>query len=133
MIVDSSVWIDALARRPTPAAARFKDVVAGGDAIYLLPCILQEILQGANSTERWAALAGILVKVPVLVVPDPVDTARQAARLHAKCRWSGHTPRSPFDCLIAASCVESGQVLMHADRDFDAIARIEPALKALRI
>jgi hypothetical protein len=133
VIVDSSVWIDALARRPTPAAARFSDAVAGGESVHLLPCILQEVLQGANSDKRWAALAGILVKVPVLVVPDPVDTARRAARLYARCRWSGHTPRSPFDCLIAASCIEFDQVLMHADRDFDAIARIEPALKALRV
>jgi hypothetical protein len=133
VIVDSSVWIDALARRPTPAAARFGDAVAGGESVHLLPCILQEVLQGANSAERWAALAGILVKVPVLVVPDPVDIARQAARLYARCRWSGLTPRSPFDCLIAASCIEFDEMLLHSDRDFDAIARIEPALKALRV
>lgn len=133
MIVDSSVWIDALARRPTLAASRFRDAVAGGESVHLLPCILQEVLQGANSAERWAALAGILIKVPVLVVPDPVETARRAAYLYARCRWSGYTPRSPFYCLIAASCIEFDQLLMHSDRDFDAIARVEPALKALRV
>jgi predicted nucleic acid-binding protein len=133
VIADSSVWIDALASRPTVAKSRFDNAVASGESIHLLPCILQEILQGASSAERLTALAGLLVKVPILVVPDPVETARQAARLYARCRWSGYTPRSPLDCLIAASCIELDQPLMHSDRDFDAIARIEPRLKAVRV
>lgn len=133
MIVDSSIWIDALSRKQTEATLRLREVVANGEQVLLLPCIIQEVLQGSNNAERWAALAGILAKLPVLRVADPAETARRAAWIYARSRWSGHTPRSPIDCLIAASCVESREVLLHSDRDFDAIARIEPALKAVRV
>ena len=49
--------------------------------------------------------------------------------LYARCRWQGITIRSPNDCLIAACAVEAGEPLLHADRDFERIAAIEPRLR----
>jgi predicted nucleic acid-binding protein len=34
-----------------------------------------------------------------------------------------------IDCLIAASCIELDQPLLHRDSDFDRIARIESSLR----
>ena len=57
------------------------------------------------------------------------ETARHAALLYARCRWRSITIRSPNDCLIAACAIEAEQPLLHADRDFERIASIEPRLK----
>jgi predicted nucleic acid-binding protein len=51
--------------------------------------------------------------------------------LYARCRWRGITIRSPNDCVIAACAIEAGDSLLHADRDFEAIAAIEPRLQLL--
>lgn len=133
MIVDSSLWVDYFDRRSSRAASALELLAANGHPWSVLPCILQEVLQGAGNPDHWSAILRLLDKVPILIVPDAVQSARDAARLYARCRWSGITPRSPNDCLIVASCVALDQPLMHSDRDFDAIARIEPRLKAVRV
>jgi predicted nucleic acid-binding protein len=62
------------------------------------------------------------------VPADPADLARSAALLYAHCRWSGFTPRSGNDCLIACCAIDADEPLLHEDRDFESIARVEPAL-----
>ena len=71
---------------------------------------------------------GVMVALVVANSDDPRRTAVLAAGLYARCRWAGFTIRSANDCLIAASCIELGQPLLHRDSDFDRIAAIEPAL-----
>lgn len=41
----------------------------------------------------------------------------------------GVTVRSANDCLIAASCIEFDEPLLHLDRDFERIADVEPKLR----
>ena len=36
------------------------------------------------------------------------------------------TPRSQIDCLIAAVAVRVGVAVLHADRDYESIARLSP-------
>lgn len=68
-------------------------------------------------------------ELPSLAPPDVMATHGAAAELYARCRWQGVTPRSPHDCLIAQTAIEHGVRLLHDDRDFAAIARVEPKLK----
>jgi hypothetical protein len=51
-----------------------------------------------------------------------------AAPVSIAARSAGFTPRSGNDCLIACCAMEAGQPLLHEDRDFRSIAKIEPAL-----
>jgi predicted nucleic acid-binding protein len=60
--------------------------------------------------------------------PDPRLLHRRAAALYARCRWSGFTPRSGNDCLIAGQAIESREPLLHDDRDFVRMEAVEPAL-----
>jgi len=62
------------------------------------------------------------------LLPATVDTHPRAGELYARCRWQGVTVRSPHDCPIAALAVEHDLPLLHDDRDFGRIARIEPRL-----
>ena len=70
-----------------------------------------------------AALDGCeeLMQLPRVDVED-------AAAIYRLCRRAGRTVRSPNDCLIAAIALEHGALLVHNDRDFVALAQVEPAL-----
>ena len=122
MIVDTSALIDWLLRRETPATVKLSEAMQRKEDIAILPCILQEALQGARSPVVLADLAEELNVFAMLLVKDPPRIAKSAAEVYARCRWMGFTPRSPNDCLIAASCIELDQPLLHSDRDFEQIA-----------
>jgi len=64
----------------------------------------------------------------MIVQRDAARAARDAAHLYARCRWAGVTPRSANDCLIAVLAMEASLPILHQDRDFPAIAKIEPRL-----
>jgi predicted nucleic acid-binding protein len=56
---------------------------------------------------------------------EPADY-EAAAGLFRACRRHGETVRNLVDCLIAAVALRVGAALIHADSDFDAIARTTP-------
>lgn len=128
MIADSSVWIDYL-RSGRGRAVDALDEALRERRVVLLPVILQEVLQGADSPRRFAAWQRAFDAVPVAHTAEPQFTAIHAAGLYARCRWAGITVRSADDCLIAASCIELDEPLLHLDRDFERIAEIEPRLR----
>ena len=131
MIADSSVWTNWLCRGDSWALLRLDQALARRD-VLMLPVILQEILQGAATEDRFRAWQRALAVLPVGLVTDPAATAVHAAGLYARCRWAGLTIRSANDCLIAAACIELGQPLLHQDGDFERIAAIEPTLQLER-
>jgi len=128
MLVDSSVWIPFLRGDDAPGVALLVTALKRGDAVWLAPPILQEVLQGADNAERFDRWDRDLGELPLLTEPDPRATARKAALLYARCRWAGITPRSANDCLIAVHALSHNVPLLQNDRDFVAIARVEPAL-----
>jgi predicted nucleic acid-binding protein len=130
MLVDSSVWIDFLRGSEQPEAVFLREALQRGDPIWLAPPVLQEVLQGAESAARFSKWDDVLGELP-MVENDLRGITREAALLYARCRWRAFTPRSANDCLIAAYAVRFELPLLHRDRDFERIARIEPKLKLL--
>ncbi len=128
VLVDSAVWIDLLRNQTTPQTDALRKLLVTNDAA-LAPVIYQEILQGAASANRLAKLREYFSTLPFLLPTHPIKTYEKAAELYAHCRFRGYTPRSPHDCLIARIAVEHSVRLLHDDRDFDAIASVEPKLK----
>jgi predicted nucleic acid-binding protein len=131
MLVDSSVWIDFLRATETTETRLLVESMRGGDPVWTAPPILQEVLQGADTPQRFTKWDRILGELPLVNEPDMRALTRQAARLYATCRWKGITPRSANDCLIATYAIRSEMPLLHSDRDFVAIAKIEHRLKLL--
>jgi predicted nucleic acid-binding protein len=127
ILVDSSVWIDLLRNKSTPRTQRLRDLLNSNQAA-IAPVIYQEILQGASSPENFARLRDYFSTLPFLVPLDPIGTYEHAGELYGRCRRCGITPRSPHDCLIACIAIEHGTPLLHDDKDFEAIARVEPRL-----
>jgi predicted nucleic acid-binding protein len=132
-LVDTSVWIDFLRGRKVAHVAALRTLLEGEETVGTAPIILQEILQGADSDrtfDRWLQYFADLV----CYLPGDLEAAHvAAARLFQRCRRTGKTPRSSNDCLIAMIAVEHGLVLLHNDRDFDAIGAAEPALRSYRL
>ena len=129
MIVDSSVWIDYFRKLITPQSQRVLTSLQSSEPVFLLDVIYQEVLQGAKSPESYLQLQNQLDRVQSLAIEDTRELHRQAAMLYARCRWQGITIRSPNDCLIAAAALEAKMPVLTLDKDFTAIARIEPKLK----
>ena len=130
VLVDSSVWIDLLRDVQTAQTFALRQLLPIGEAA-LAPVIYQEILQGAASPERFTRLKRYFRTLPFLNPVHPVETWEAAADLYVRCRLRGFTPHSPHDCLVARIAVEHKVPLLHDDRDFEALAGVEPRLKFL--
>ena len=128
MLVDSSVWIAYLRGDNLVEVEFLAEALEQGAPVWLAPPILQEVLQGADSPDRFARWDRVLGELPMVIAPDAREAARSAAHLYARCRWAGVTPRSANDCLIAMHAILGGTPLLYRDRDFDLIAEVEPKL-----
>jgi predicted nucleic acid-binding protein len=89
--------------------------------------IFQEVLQGIRHDAQVEAMRERMWRTLILE-PRELSTYEIAAQLHRRARSKGLTIRSPNDCLIAAIALEHGALLVHNDRDFLALAEVEPAL-----
>jgi predicted nucleic acid-binding protein len=66
-----------------------------------------------------------LLNCHILSEPLPLSHFEYAAEIYRMmARVNGFTPRSAVDCLIAAIAILNHVPLLHADRDFDFIAKI---------
>ena len=133
MLVDSSVWIAYLRGDNLVEVALLSEALERGEPVWLAPPILQEVLQGADSPDRFTRWNRVLGELPMVIVPDPREAARSAAHLYARCRWAGVIPRSANDCLIATHAIHASMPLLHRDRDFGLIAGVEPKLMLVAV
>ncbi len=127
VLVDSTVWIDLLRGRQTATVKRLRRAIELGEAA-VAPVIVQEILQGAADARAFERLAHRFSALPMLESGNPLALHIAAARLYARARWQGITPRSPHDCLIATIAVAHVVPLLHDDQDFERLAEVEKKL-----
>jgi len=128
ILVDAAVWIDLLRNRETVPAARLRKLIELGEAAAA-PVIVQEVLQGAANPASSAKLRRYFTGIPLLGSSRTVALHVAAAELYARARWRAITPRSPNDCLIAATAIDEDVLLLHDDRDYERLAAIDPRLK----
>lgn len=132
VLVDTTVWIDLLRAVQSPAVATLRRLLEEG-SVVTTPVVVQEILQGASNPASLQRLRAHFLSLP-MVEPLPGGlTYAAAGELYARCRWQGLTPRSPHDCLIAQTAIDHGVALLHDDRDFTALARVDPRLQLLAV
>jgi len=126
LLLDSSVWIDSHLGRVTEAT-RFVEAREDQEEIATTGIIFQEVLQGIRQQAEFERMRQVMWSALILQ-PRELSTYEVAAQLHRTARAAGLTIRSPNDCLIAAIALEHGALLVHNDRDFLALAQVEPAL-----
>jgi len=119
ILVDSSAWIEFLRDTGSGVCERVTAVLA--EDVAICDPIRMEILAGARDEQHLAALRGLLARASV--VPTGAVDYEDAAALYRTCRRRGETARRLIDCLIAAVAIRSDLALLHADSDFDVLAR----------
>ena len=118
VIVDSSVWIDAL-WGTINRHSQWLNQSIGNERIGLTSVILCEVLQGTRTDAQFEQTRRRLLELAVYE-SFTADMSVAAARNFRFLRNRGLTIRKPIDCMIATFCIESGYRLLHRDRDFEA-------------
>lgn len=124
MLVDTSVWIDFLGGRDTETVALLERAIADREALALCGIVLTEILQGIRDDAEYRATKAQLALLTLLPMDPRVFLL--GADVYRALRKSGVTIRRTNDCLIAAVALTYEVPLLHADVDFDRIARVFP-------
>jgi predicted nucleic acid-binding protein len=117
VIVDTSVWIDALRGNVNPQSLWLRSAIANRD-IGLTSLVLCEVLQGVSSSSQFRGFREDLLQFPVFETGS-AKLAIASAQNYRTLRQKGYTIRRTIDCIIATFCVEHGHQLLHNDRDFD--------------
>ena len=124
-VVDSSVWIDFFNNKSSTQIEKVKSLIpttAAKGFIYILPVILQEVLQGIQDDKLYPIVEENLFGFKMIEY-NGYELALKAADLYRFLRKKGLTIRKANDCLIAAICIENNFSIIHNDKDFDNIAK----------
>jgi len=121
ILADTSAWVEYLRKTGTDANLRMRGLFEGRD-LAITDVVLMEVLAGARDHRDRRNLHRLLGRCPYLRTEAPLDFER-AADIGAACRRGGSAVRQLTDCLIAAVAIRTGARVLHADRDFETIAR----------
>jgi predicted nucleic acid-binding protein len=124
ILADTSAWVEFLRGTGSEANLRLRGLL-GSDELATTDVVLMEVLAGARDATHRDRLRALLARCRFVPTEGPRDY-EDAADLYRACRRAGETVRPLTDCLIACVAVRAGVALLHADRDFDAIARRVP-------
>ncbi|MFT3714562.1 MAG: PIN domain nuclease [Gordonia sp. (in: high G+C Gram-positive bacteria)] len=125
ILVDTSAWVEYLRDTDDPVVGELKSLIQAGAELATSEPIIMELLAGADTPLRDAAITRLTNGLPLLSVDTALDY-RAAAQLFVASRAAGHRIRSLNDCLIAAIAVRHGVPLLHRDRDFAYLAQVTP-------
>lgn len=122
IVVDTSAWIELLRKTGSPVHLTLRRLLRDGADLAVTEAIVFEVLAGARSAVHAADLRSTLVAFPVLELGG-LAGFEAAAELYRACRGAGETVGSPVDCLIGAPAIGANATVLHADQDFDKLAR----------
>ena len=129
ILLDTSV-LSRVFRRAPPGPAegalerRLAALMARGAPLGLPGIVLQEVLSGIRAEKQFADLERRLLTSFAIVHPSTADYV-EAARLRNRCAAKGLNV-SGTDCLISTMAIAADHQLLAVDRDFEAIAKLEP-------
>jgi predicted nucleic acid-binding protein len=119
ILIDTSAWVEYLRDTGSPVCNRVDELLAG--KIAACHPVRMEVLAGARDERHLDDLRRLLARASlVATVPTDYD---EAAALFRTCRRGGETVRKLIDCLIAAIAIRADIPVLHADADFDVLAR----------
>jgi predicted nucleic acid-binding protein len=119
ILIDTSAWVEFLRDTGSFTCVRVDELLA--DEIATCHPVRMEVLAGARSDRHLRDLRGLLARASLL--PTLPTDYEDAAALYRTCRHGGETIRKLIDCLIAAHAIRARLPLLHADADYDVLAR----------
>lgn len=131
ILVDTSVLIGYLRGQSGAKLTLFEDILEREIPFGISAYTYQEVLQGAKSGADFERLREYLCTQTIYYPPQDIAHYERAARLYYDLRRRGVTVRGTIDVLIALTAIQNKLLLLHNDRDFDAIAAATPDLRIL--
>ena len=119
ILVDTSAWVEFLRDTGSPICVRVDELLEA-DIATCHP-IRMEVLAGAREDRHLNDLRRLLARASIVSV-RAMDY-EEAAALFRVCRRGGETVRKLIDCLIAAVAIRADTPLLHADADYEVLAR----------
>jgi hypothetical protein len=119
ILIDTSAWVEFLRDTRSPVCERVTALLNA--EVATSHSIRMEVLAGARDEAHLAQLRRLLARAS-LIPTEPADF-EEAAVLYRRCRRGGETVRKLIDCLIAAGAIRARVAVLHADSDFDVLAR----------
>ena len=119
ILVDTSAWVEFL-RDTGSAVCNRVDELLDADIATCEP-VRMEVLAGARDESHLSDLRRLLARA-TLIASEPMDY-EVAAALYRTCRRGGESVRRLIDCLIAAHAIRVETTVLHADADFEVLAR----------
>ncbi|MEO0015100.1 MAG: hypothetical protein RLZZ535_3489 [Cyanobacteriota bacterium] len=120
LLIDTSVWIK-LFRDDSEDFKQSLIKTINNQDYYLSRFSQTELLQGCLNEQEWSKLNSYLETQDYL--EPSTESWTVAARIYYNLRRQGITVRNTIDCCIAASAIEHNLLLLHINRDFEAIAK----------
>jgi len=125
IVVDTSAWVELLRRTESPACRTLRRLLVEGAELAVTEVVVAEVMMGARSADDARRLRSGLLRLPVLSLGG-LAGFEAAAGLFLSCRRAGDMLRGLLDCLVAVPVIQAGATLLHADRDFEKLARHAP-------
>lgn len=121
LLVDTTVWIDFFANRETFHTSFLEMAISKQETICTCGPVLTEILQGIRNPQEYKLI--LMAFKPLIFLAMQQETYIQSANIYRSLRQHGITIRKTIDCMIAATALEHGAVLLHNDKDFEQIEK----------
>jgi predicted nucleic acid-binding protein len=131
ILIDTSAFIEFLNQTGSHFDREIEMLISNDDDISVADIILTEILQGIKNDNEYNEIKRTLLSFPMYSLKD-IYSYITAADIYRKCRKRGITIRTTVDLLIAQIAIENNLILLHNDKDFDAIAQVSD-LKIYRL
>lgn len=126
VLVDSSLWIEALRPSAPEALRRTLGALVEANHVVTTDMIRLEVIAGARSSEEFASFRADFDALRCL--PTTPRAWRDAEELSLSLgRRGARVPAA--DVLIAAVAMAHGAPLWHADRDFERVRKAVPQLR----
>ncbi|WP_338176436.1 PIN domain nuclease [Candidatus Dormiibacter inghamiae] len=122
ILIDSSAWVEFLRGTGSSVNTQVRTLLEGTAMLATTEPIVMEVLAGARDDGHLKMLRRLVLGCQMIPLRGLSDY-EEAAATYRTCRRAGLTVRRLVDCLIATVAINAGVPLLHADSDFDLIAR----------
>ncbi len=119
VLIDTSVWIFALRKNSIPEIKNRVDALLAVNAVAIVGIIKLELLGGVKTETEFQRLRSRLDTLQI--IETDARLWDKASVLAFELRRRGLTVPST-DILIAATALQAGAMILHADHHFDKIA-----------
>jgi predicted nucleic acid-binding protein len=121
-LVDTSAWVEYLRATGSTTHLAVRRILKREELAHTTDVVVMELLAGARDDDHRDRLRRLLARCEHLAIGG-LDDFETAAELYRMCRSAGETVRALTDCLIAVVALRASVSVLHADRDFDVLAR----------